>query len=237
MPISVVCPSCKARFNVSDKFAGKQGPCPKCKAKITIPKLEEQVTIHAPEEYASGGKDAKGRPVSKPIARVETKFKPKIAAAMAGGALVVFFVAYLLGFDRWQILLTDDENWLEGILRVVGLMLISPPIVAGAYAFLSDPELEPFKGAELWKRSALCALGYIAIWIGCWYVPGDILATVTIWFFILPPVLVVGAGISFACLDLDIQNSFFHYACFLLITIGVAFAAGLDHHWLKAIQP
>ena len=40
MPIAVSCPSCKAKFTVSDKFAGKQGPCPKCKAPITIPALE-----------------------------------------------------------------------------------------------------------------------------------------------------------------------------------------------------
>lgn len=38
MPILVTCPGCKAQFNVSDKFAGKQGPCPKCKAVISIPK-------------------------------------------------------------------------------------------------------------------------------------------------------------------------------------------------------
>ena len=38
MPISVVCPGCKARFNVSDKFAGKKGPCPKCKTVLTVPR-------------------------------------------------------------------------------------------------------------------------------------------------------------------------------------------------------
>src|SRR6476661_3159539 len=30
MAIAVVCPSCHARFQVQDKFAGKEGPCPKC---------------------------------------------------------------------------------------------------------------------------------------------------------------------------------------------------------------
>src|SRR5262245_6594726 len=39
MPILVTCPGCKAQFNVGEKFAGKQGPCPKCKALITIPKI------------------------------------------------------------------------------------------------------------------------------------------------------------------------------------------------------
>ena len=77
MPISVVCSGCQARFNVSEKFAGKQGPCPKCKKVITIPDAPaEEVTIHAPEAYAHGGKDSKGRPTLKPIARVKTKLSP-----------------------------------------------------------------------------------------------------------------------------------------------------------------
>ena len=73
MAILVVCPTCKSRFQVSEKFAGKQGPCPKCKAVITIPRVEDEVKIHAPEEYAGGGsvaaKDASGRAVLKPISR------------------------------------------------------------------------------------------------------------------------------------------------------------------------
>ncbi|MEC8508925.1 MAG: MJ0042-type zinc finger domain-containing protein, partial [Planctomycetota bacterium] len=34
MSIRVTCPGCHARFNVSDQFAGKSGPCPKCKKTI-----------------------------------------------------------------------------------------------------------------------------------------------------------------------------------------------------------
>ena len=69
MPIPVVCPGCKASFNVSDKFAGKQGPCPKCKTVISIPKPDpakkpvEEVKIGEPEPPA-GGKSKTGRPVS-----------------------------------------------------------------------------------------------------------------------------------------------------------------------------
>lgn len=229
MPITVVCPSCKARFNVSDKFAGKQGPCPKCKAKITIPKLEEQVQIHAPEEFAAGGKDAKGRPVSKPIARVETKFKPKVAAAMGGGALVVFLVAYVLG--DYQVAIFSQETWGAALARFIGLLLISPPLVAGAYTFLSDPELEPYKGQQLWKRSAFCSLAYIAIWIGCWYIPGDIVTQPAVWLFMAPPIVLVGAGAAFVFLDMDFQNCVFHYSSYLLITLVLLFTAGLDIHW------
>jgi hypothetical protein len=235
MPITVVCPSCKTRFNVSDKFAGKQGPCPKCKVVLTVPKLEEQVQIHAPEEFASGGKDAKGRPITKPIARTDTKFKPKVAAAIGGVALVVFAVAYFLG--DYQFALLSQETWLAALLRFLGLLVISPAIVAGAYTFMSDPELEPYKGRDLWKRCGLCSLGYIAIWIGCWYIPGDLLQEVTIWLFILPPILLVGSAVAFVCLDLDFQSCVFHYSFYLLVTLALLFTAGLDIHWSAPLGP
>ena len=37
MSIPVVCPGCRTRFKVSDRFAGQSGACPKCKAKIEVP--------------------------------------------------------------------------------------------------------------------------------------------------------------------------------------------------------
>ncbi len=95
MAIVVVCPSCHARFQVSEKFAGKQGPCPKCKGLINIPALEDEVKIHAPEEFG-GSKDAKGRPVLKPIARVETKVQPVLLVGVLVAVLLAFAVAFVL---------------------------------------------------------------------------------------------------------------------------------------------
>jgi predicted Zn finger-like uncharacterized protein len=37
MPIRIECPSCQARFTVSDEAAGRRGRCPKCKGEITVP--------------------------------------------------------------------------------------------------------------------------------------------------------------------------------------------------------
>ena len=54
MAILVVCPGCTSRFTVSDQFAGRTGPCPKCKKPITVPTPEAQkVTIHEPERPAA----------------------------------------------------------------------------------------------------------------------------------------------------------------------------------------
>src|SRR5262249_55467606 len=97
MPISVVCPSCKARFAVSEKFAGKKGPCPKCKTATAGPEgRAEGVNINEPEQLPWGGKDGKGRPVLKPIARQDTKLAPPAIAAIAGAVLVTLAVAFLL---------------------------------------------------------------------------------------------------------------------------------------------
>ena len=60
MPITIVCPGCHGRFSVSEKFAGKQGPCPKCKKVISIPKASEEVKIHVPDDYG-GAKTSSGQ--------------------------------------------------------------------------------------------------------------------------------------------------------------------------------
>ena len=69
MSIRVTFPGCLKRFNVSEKFAGKKGPCPKCKKTIEIPEKDEEVVIH---EAETGAKDSTGKKLSKQIARKET---------------------------------------------------------------------------------------------------------------------------------------------------------------------
>ncbi len=91
MAIDVTCIKCHTRFQVSEKFAGKSGPCPKCKATIKIPELKEQVVIHAPE--VSGPTTVTGQPVFKPITRTEVRLTPPQIAIIVGSVLVVLIVA------------------------------------------------------------------------------------------------------------------------------------------------
>ena len=95
MAISVVCPSCLKRFNVSDKFAGKSGPCPKCKATIQVPAAE--VKIHVPEQFATGGRTRTGKLATKPIAREEVKLHPLTAAIIAALAILIVLAAWAGG--------------------------------------------------------------------------------------------------------------------------------------------
>jgi predicted Zn finger-like uncharacterized protein len=223
MPISVVCPGCKARFAVSDKFAGKKGPCPKCKAVITVPdQPAEDVKIHVPEQFASGGKDATGRPVLRPITRKDTKLSATNIAAIASAVIVTLAIAFLL---------RGVSNKLPII--AVGLLVVSPPLAVAGYTFLRDDELEPYRARALLIRATLCGLGYAALWSA--YPPlvtyGVISGEPWQWLFVAPAFVVVGAGLAFACLDLDFGSAAMHYCFYVVVTLLLRFAIGLPPVW------
>lgn len=217
MPILVVCPTCHTRFQVSEKFAGKQGPCPKCKAQITVPKLEDEVKVHAPQEFAGGGKDAKGRPVLKPIEREETKVRPAIIGAIVAGTIAVLVGAYFLGQQE------GDPH--VGILAA-GLAAISPALVLGAYTVLRDQELEPYRGMPLLARVAICAAVYAIMW-GAFGFLYDRIEDNVLWLFYAAPFLIIGTLTAMYTLDLDAGSAFFHYGFFLVVTILLRMMLGL----------
>jgi len=223
MPISVVCPGCKARFTVSEKFAGKKGPCPKCKVVITIPdKPAEEVTIHEPEQFAGGGKDAKGRLVLKPIARKVTKLSPVEMAAIGGAVIATLVIAFLLrGIENKVPIIT------------IGLLLVSPPLAVAGYTFLRDDELEPYRARALMVRAALCGLGYAALWGVYWQLAasGLISGEPWQWLYVAPAFAAVGGGMAFACFDLDFGSAALHYAFYVVVTMLLRWAIGLPPLW------
>ena len=223
MPISVVCPGCKVRFSVSEKFAGKKGPCPKCKVVITIPAAPvEEVKVHVPEQFASGGKDSKGRAVSKPILRKEMKVKPLAAGGIAVAVIVAFAVAFAC---------RGMANKLAII--VGGLLLISPPLAAAGYTFLREDELEPYRGRSLWIRATVCGLAYMALWGLFTPLPayGILTGEAWQWVFVAPVFVSIGAAVAWGTLDLDFGSAAMHYAFYVLVTILLRAALGLPHLW------
>ncbi|MGC4002607.1 MAG: hypothetical protein QM811_05470 [Pirellulales bacterium] len=142
MPINVLCPTCKSRFQVSEKFAGKQGPCPKCKAVITVPKVEEQVVIHAPEEFGGGGvaapKDAKGRPALKPIARKKLYLNPVLAGIWFAVVLVSILLAFVFRAKPPE----SPNPW----VLTVGAYALACLTIYPSYQVFRDRELEGFSG-------------------------------------------------------------------------------------------
>jgi hypothetical protein len=224
MKIVVVCTGCRKRFEVSEKFAGKTGPCPKCKAVIKVPELNEQVVIHAPEEFDRGGRSQSGQLVLKPISRTETKFRPLAAAAFTGAALLVFLAAWFGG---------KQGLFQNPYVTAGALLLLSPVLAAAAYSFLYDDELEPYRGRELWIRTAICGVGYVLLWAIFSRVAasGFITGELWTWLIVAAPLVAVGATVAAFSFDLDFGSGAFHYAFYVLITVFLRWAAGMGWVW------
>ncbi len=223
MPIVVVCPGCRARFQVSDRFAGQSGACPKCKATIRVPTAAEEVKVHTPEAF-EGSRGVSGKLVLKPIARTQVRFEPVVAVGIAAGALVVLVATWILGRAAF---------WDHALVRTIGLLLVSPPLVLGAYTFLYDDELEPYRGKALYLRTAICAAGYVLLWgvFGYFVAPGMGSGELYHWFYVAPLFSVMGTLIALATLDLEFGSAFFHYAFYLLVTIILRGIGGMGWIW------
>jgi hypothetical protein len=223
MPIQVTCPSCLARFTVSDKYAGKKGPCPKCKKEITVPDKSQEVIIHAPEP--TGPKDSKGVSVLKPIKRTEFSLS-NIQLSIAGG---ITFVAILMAFVG-RFAFTPVPWWYLSL----GAIALSYPVAWAGYAFLKDDELGGYFGRELAVRLGACSAIFAATWGLYWflayYLGNKTLADVDgISFAIFLGVMIVGGALgSLACLEMEFGQSLLHYVLYLGITFLLAMVAGAE---------
>ena len=222
MPISVTCPSCHARFKVSEKFAGQTGPCPKCKKPIKIPDPSEEVVIHAPEEF--GPTDASGRPALKPLEREATAIS-MVAVAVVVAVCVVTLVAAV----GVRMTYSDTEQiplWLLGL----GAFVLGTPLAIAGYWLLRDQELEPHRGAALWLRAAVCGTVYAILWGVYWYLKSSLFENEVEMFhlvFLGPGFVAAGAVAGLASLELDFTSGAMHYGIFLLVTCLLRLVVGL----------
>jgi hypothetical protein len=227
--IIVVCRGCRKSFKVSDKFAGQTGPCPSCKRPLRVPTKAEEVKIEAPEEFAGGGKSASGQLITKPIARINARFRPLTTAIIVASAAAAL-VAARLGRPLW---ITPG---VQGFLaQMVGLLIISPPLVIAAYEVLRDDELEPYRGAALYLRTGLCSLAYAALWgiFGLLAYKGWVGGKEEVWnwLFVVPGLAAFGGVASLAALDLDFGDGISHYGFYLVATVLLRWVAGLGWVW------
>ncbi|MGA2254490.1 MAG: hypothetical protein ABSG53_07510 [Thermoguttaceae bacterium] len=226
MAILVVCPGCKKSFNVDDKFAGKTGPCPKCKTKITIPEKQAEVKIHAPDEFSGGGKGVTGKLLLKPITREKVRVKPVMAAVIGGAVVAAISCALAVRF------VASEPGMLRYLLSGIGLLLISPALAVVAYTFLRDDELQAYRGMQLCIRAAICAVVYMILWAVFAYVKTTV-GTIELpwWIAVAPPFLCVGAAAGKFSFDLETSNGFFHYAFYLAVTMILGAIANLGFVW------
>jgi hypothetical protein len=219
MSIEVLCPGCKTRFNVSDKFAGKKGPCPKCKAVITVPEKTEEVVVHAPQEF--GPKTASGVGVLKPISRKYAKVSPVAIVGIVSGIFTVLIVAVVLRGSQ------PVAPWILGL----GAFLLGPPLALGGYTFLRDEELEPYRGLSLMIRSLVCGAVYAGLWGAYAWLPGLAFNLEHLELFhllvIVPPLVAVGAFAAIYSLDLEISDAVIHLALYVLVTAALGLIIGV----------
>ncbi|MEX0641206.1 MAG: hypothetical protein WD468_00815 [Pirellulales bacterium] len=224
MPINVTCPGCMKRFSVADKFAGQTGPCPKCKAVITIPKKEDEVIIHAPDHSETGAVGAGGRHVLKTYKRKDTKFQPLLFTAVVGFVLVALLVALVMRSAGMH------ETW----LKVLAATVLGPPLAWAGYTFLRDAEFEGYRGANLAIRAVACGLVFALLWGVFWFLGERFFRTdfskgLEIWQMVvlIVPVFAAGTLAAFAAFDLDPGSAFFNCAMYFAVTIVLRLVAGM----------
>lgn len=230
MSIIVVCPGCLKSFKVSDKFAGKTGPCPSCKRTLTVPTKEEEVKVHTPEAFAGGGKTKEGKLVTKPIDRVNAKLRP-LTTVLIGAAVVLVLAVTLLG--RHFGLFACCKLFGVPIAAIIGLMAISPGLTIASYEMLRDDELEPHRGSALLVRSCACGLVYSAMWgvFALLASRGLITGEWWSWVAVLVPFVGIGGLVATGAYDLEYGDGVFHYSSYLVATALLRWLAGMKWVW------
>ena len=235
MAIDVTCASCKTRFQVSDKFAGKQGPCPKCKAVIKVPDKSQQVVIHEPEA-AAGTKTSTGQPIFKPIAWKETRLTTLQIVIIAASVLGVLLatIAFRIAFGPGNTPL---------IALMIGSVVLAPPLAFAGYAVLRDDELAPHRGQELMLRLIAPTVVYPGLWALYWFIFYQLAGYMTpnwqVICLVVPVVVAIGAVTAQASLDLELGTAALHYSIYLLATLVLRFILmGADKLlWNEASKP
>lgn len=215
MPIDVTCTGCKTRFKVSDQFAGKKGPCPKCKAIISVPAASEQVVIHAPDQF--GPKDSSGRSVLKPIFREETAVSLPVVIATVVTVVLVLAAAF------WIRSAYKDPSTTPILMMALGAVALAPPVIWSGYAFLRDAELAPHRGMSLLVRVLICSAIYAALWGGHMAIKSSLFEGKPLQsydlLYVVPPLVVAGGFTSFVSLELSFGIGVLHYSFYLLVTV------------------
>ena len=189
MAISVVCAKCQARFNVSDKFAGQTGPCPKCKQPIKIPKATGDVTIHGPSKPAESSQS--GQMPTAPIVFKEESVLSYLChdTSCCRRARIAWSIRF-----RQSI---QGRIWPTGsipfLLQALTAFFVAIPCAKVGYTVMRDKELEPYRGRPLAIRVLVCSMVYAALW----YVRGTIgieNPEIWQWTFLAPVFLVMPAA-------------------------------------------
>jgi hypothetical protein len=230
MPITVVCPGCKSRFTVSDQFAGRTGPCPKCKQPIKIPEpAAKSVVIHEPDRPVATSAGT-GKAPTAPLKKRDRPVPVRAFVLTAIGALAFMGVAAMLP------LLYPPEpgqgtvparSTIPPWLLLTGAWAAAVPAVLLGYAAVRNRELEPYRGRPLLGRVLICATVYAALWGVRGLIPAEQTAEMWQWFTLGPLFVAAGGLAALATLDLEPGNAAVHFSFYVLLTALLRWLAGL----------
>ncbi len=221
MAIRVTCPGCHTRFDVSDKFAGQEGPCPKCKKQIKIPEKSDEVVIHGEEDF--GPKGASGQQTLKPIFRQNTKVTP-LRITMIIVPIIGFLIMALLCRVAFP-----DPTTFPIWLVIPGAIAIAIPCVWGGYTFLRNQEQGAFFGQALWGRVGICSGIYALLWVFMLLSKIAFFGDYGIGAWMSALIIMFGLG-ALACMftfEIDYLISLVHIGMYLTCCIVVRFCAGI----------
>jgi hypothetical protein len=190
---------------------------------ITVPAAADEIEIPEPEPE-DDAKEENNFAEFKPLARAETHLRPVLAAGVVLTVVLVIALAFIL---------RGSNAKSSSLLLGCGAVVLAPLLVLAGYTILRNQELEPYQGAALAARVAVCATVYAVLWgvlwgLKHWLLAGDEALESWSTLYLLVPPLTIGSAAAWATLDLDLGSGFFHYclylgACVLLrLTMGLA---------------
>lgn len=226
MAITVTCPGCHKKFVVSEKFAGKSGPCKYCKTIIHIPNevpAAEKVVIHGGQTFSSGGKNAQGKLVLKPLERGVKKFDRVRAIIITAGILGALLATFVLGK-----VFNLNENFL---IAAAGLCVVTPLIVGGLYPLVKKDEmLESIHGFDFYWRTGVISVVYAGMWGALSYLMylGTLSSqTPTMWAICSIALVLFGIFMCMCFYELEWGNAAFHTLAFVCATLFLRYLAGI----------
>ncbi len=225
MPIQVTCPKCFKRFQVSEKFAGKTGPCPNCKNQIKVPEASEEVVIHAPDDGAP--KDRSGQSVLKPLKREETDVTKR--GLIFTGASVVLAIGAAIAC-RAIFPESGPPIW----LLVAGSLLVAPPLLWAGYGFVRDSELAPYVGSDLRNRVLALSIILAALWLIYAFIPSYVLEldsanemSYLVFGVVFSVMVAIGATASMIIFELEFSEGLAHAGLYLIVSMVLAVLSGV----------
>jgi hypothetical protein len=243
MAIQVTCVGCKTRFKVSEQFAGRKGPCPKCKAIIQIPTKDQEVVIHGSPGGAAveGGKTAGGyRAIPQPIFREDKGVSPLAIGIGVGSFLAILVGALVLRFVVLEMAL-DSRGREIGltfpslVALAIGAFVVAIPTSYYGFRALETADIEKMPVREALLRSLVCAACYAALWGLVWvfkvfvfeHGPTNPLALYEI--AIYAPVMILIAGVAaMASFNLDYVKGLLHGGLYVALCVALRLIMGLD---------